>query len=473
MNLVRNHLRWIELAPGLRRFTIVAACILLAWIIGRLVMNERFPLIVAGAAGLVGVMIVAFKLDWGVVLLLAATLFFKLGFETGTESTLSLTLVLTAALTGIWIVRMLIEDKRLHLRPSPVNRPLIAFAAVAIVSAIWSNLVRDPFVIVWDTFPKVQLGALGTMVLSPAAALLVANNLRTARHIKVFIGLFMAAAVAGLAHIYFHVDLSTLNTRGLFPLWAITLAAGQALFNKSLTKRARVGYGFIALSWFIYQIGEGVTWKSGWVPPLISGLVLATLYSRRLAIGLIVVVMIFVVARSDYLGSILEEENAESGVTRLAAWQQNWDITREHWLLGTGPAGYAVYYMSYIPDRAMATHSNYIDVISQVGVIGSAALVWMLATTGRAAWQLTHRVPRGGFEQGLAYSLLAGFVGLLVAMGLGDWFLPFAYTQGIAGYDYTVWSWMMIGLIMILHQSFTAATTSASNRDRDAIAHLA
>jgi hypothetical protein len=74
---------------------------------------------------------------------------------------------------------------------------------------------------------------------------------------------------------------------------------------------------------------------------------------------------------------------------------------------------------------------------------------------------VVRRVPRGGFEHGLAASLLAGFVGLIVAMGLGDWFIPFAFTQGIAGYDYTVWGWMMIGAIMLLYHRYVATSSSA------------
>jgi hypothetical protein len=37
-------------------------------------------------------------------------------------------------------------------------------------------------------------------------------------------------------------------------------------------------------------------------------------------------------------------------------------------------------------------------------------------------------------------------------MAFGDWMLPFAYTQTIAGFDYTVYSWLFIGALLALDQ---------------------
>ena len=458
MNRILSHPWLAEHAATFRRVAIIVSCLTLAWVIGRLSLMERFPLLIGGAIGLAVFAVCAFRLDWGVLLLLATTLFARVGFATGTQSPLSLSLAFTGALAAAWIVRMLVVDKRIHLLPSPINRPLLAFAAVAIVSTIWSNAVRDPFVIIWDSFPKAQLGALATMILSPAAALLAANHLSTPKHLKRLVILFLTAAVIGLIVVYGKLDLPFFNTSGLFSLWVITLVAGQALFNESLSRRVRIGLGLVAAAWFVYHFNVAITWKSGWLPPLIAGFVLAALRSRRLLIGLVIAAAIFVMINSDYLAGIFEEEEAVSGVTRLAAWEMNWSITSDHLLLGTGAAGYAVYYMSYFPDNAMATHSNYIDVLAQMGLVGSLVFVWFLVSVGRAAWGAVRRIPRGGFEHGLAAGLFAGFAGLIVAMGLGDWFLPFAYTQGIAGYDYTVWGWLIIGVIMVLYHRYVAAS---------------
>jgi len=49
------------------------------------------------------------------------------------------------------------------------------------------------------------------------------------------------------------------------------------------------------------------------------------------------------------------------------------------------------------------------------------------------------------FGEGYAAAALAGWAGCVLAMGLGDWMLPFVYTQGIAGFDYAVYSWVLLG----------------------------
>lgn len=451
--------RWlVEHTPVLRRLAIIAACLLLSLVIGRMAMNGRLPLIVGGAIGVVGLAVLAFKPDWAIITLVAATLFFPIGFSTGTQSPITLSLAFTGALTGIWLVRMIIEQKHVRLVSLPVTAPLLAFAGIAIASYIWSGLVHDPFVDNWDTFGKARLGSLATMVLSPAVVLLFGNQLHTQRHLRIVYNLFLGAALLGLVSDYTGLTIPLLNTRGLFPLWAVTLTAGQALFNRSLSPRMRWALGLVALGWFYYQFSYGQTWKSGWLPPLLALFILASLRSRKLLVTLAVVAAVFIAVQFDYISASLQAEDEESGVTRVAAWQANWNVTSEHLLLGTGPAGYAAYYMTYFPTTAMATHNNYIDIIAQTGLLGIAVFIWFLLTAGRAAWRVTrHTPPERGFEHGLAYGLLAGFAGLVLAMSLGDWVLPFAYTQGIAGYDYTVWGWMMIGLIMILHKRYVPA----------------
>jgi hypothetical protein len=39
---------------------------------------------------------------------------------------------------------------------------------------------------------------------------------------------------------------------------------------------------------------------------------------------------------------------------------------------------------------------------------------------------------------------------MLPAMFLGDWVIPFAYNQTIAGYNYTGYNWLFIGLALAL-----------------------
>jgi len=458
LRLITENSWVVEHSPALRRLAIVVGCLLGAIVFGRLAMSDRLPLIVGGIVGLAALAMLAFKPDWAIIALVATTLFLPFGFSTGTQSPITIALAFSGALTAAWLVRMIVEQKRIQLTPLPVNIPLIAFAGIAILSYLWSGTVHDPFVDNWDSFAKSRLGSLGTFVLSPAVVLLFANHLTRARHLRIVFGLFFAASLLGLVSGYTDTRIPFLNTRGLFPLWAVTLTAGQALFNRTLSGRMRAVLGVIALAWFYYQFSYGQTWKSGWLPPLAALFILGILRSRKLLALMVAGGAIFVAANFDFISASLQAEDTESGVTRVAAWQANWNVTSEHLLLGTGPAGYAAYYMTYFPTAAMATHNNYVDIVAQTGLLGLAVFAWFFVATGRSAWRVTKRVPEEkGFEFALAHSLLAGFGGLVMAMALGDWFIPFAYTQGIAGFDYTVWGWMMIGLIMALYRRYVAA----------------
>jgi O-antigen ligase len=126
----------------------------------------------------------------------------------------------------------------------------------------------------------------------------------------------------------------------------------------------------------------------------------------------------------------------------------NWRVTGDHLLLGTGPAGYAAYYMSLFPQEATATHSNYVDIIAQTGIVGMGFFVWFLVAMGVTARRAWRRVPKDGFMQALAAGCAGGYAAVVTAMSLGDWLLPFAYTQGINGYDYTVWGWVFMGVLV-------------------------
>ena len=129
----------------------------------------------------------------------------------------------------------------------------------------------------------------------------------------------------------------------------------------------------------------------------------------------------------------------------------NWIVTSQHLLLGTGPAGYAVYYMSLFPNQAMATHNNYIDIIAETGIIGTFFYIWLM---GGLVWQGLKVVQRlrgrQDFKEALAVAAFGGLIGCIVIMAFGDWMLPFAYTQTIAGFNYTIYSWLFIGALLAL-----------------------
>ncbi|NLE45712.1 MAG: O-antigen ligase family protein [Chloroflexi bacterium] len=232
----------------------------------------------------------------------------------------------------------------------------------------------------------------------------------------------------------------------------MSLAYAQALFNGRLSHWARLALLIAVLIWIVIYFVVRVTWLSGWLPSLAALVVISLLKSRKLFLIVLLLIAIYVGLNWEYYSTtVWAAERAESGETRLSAWLFNWQVTRKHFLFGTGPAGYAVYYMSYFPGQAMATHSNYVDVLSQMGIVGLLFCLWFFAALAWTGYRLCMRL-RGtsGFGEGFAVAGLAGCIGCIIAMGLGDWMFPFVYTQTIAGFDYAVYSWVLLGGMVAL-----------------------
>lgn len=392
------------------------------------------------------------RMEYGTPALLLTAAFVRVSLPTGTQSRIVASLLLTAALTGIWLGRMLGVEKRLYLKPARTNAPVLGIIMVSVVSYLWGNAFRDPLVIVWRTWPFVQLGALGVMVLLPCAFMLTVNCITETRWLKLLYWMMVVIGAMSTVLELANINVRFINTGGLFSLWFVSLTYAHILFNKNLSFAVRAVLVVLLGVWLYDKFIVNVHWLSGWLPPLIAIGVITLLRSKKVFIVFLLVMTVYLFLSWDYYsGSVLSRETEESGVTRLMAWQVNWRVTGHHLLLGTGPAGYAAYYMSYFPTEAMATHSNYLDILSQLGVVGLAFYVWFLTAlvvTGVNLWGWVKG--RGDSVEGFASGMLGGCVGVIVAMGLGDWVIPFVYTQSIAGFDYAVYAWIWLGAMVSL-----------------------
>jgi O-antigen ligase len=223
------------------------------------------------------------------------------------------------------------------------------------------------------------------------------------------------------------------------------------MFHPGLNKWFLGALLALAAAYVVWGLILHVTWLAGWLPGVIAVGVLVTIRTRVGAVlaGLVVVVVLFF--NMAWINSVLAAEEDESGVTRMAAWETNWLITREHLLFGTGPAGYAAYYMTYYPQSGMATHSNYIDILAETGLTGFAIYAWLIGSilwTGvKVNWRLRHQT---GFLRAMACAGLAGAIACTVMMGFGDWLIPFAYTQTIMGFDYAIYNWIFMGTLIVV-----------------------
>lgn len=376
---------------------------------------------------------------------------------TGTESKLPLSLLIALLLSVLWIFSMISRGTRLH--PSPLNRPMIVFGVVCIISLPWGIMWRDPILIESSKFIVTQIGSLITILLSMGAAFIIGNFFIKEGDHKYMLIAFMVVGVLMALTELFKINQRIFNDRGLWGMWTVAPAFGILIAQPKVRWYWQLALvGVIVLT--LYQtMVINADWISGWFPSVVALLAVAFFRSRKLFFILLAVGALGAFASRAFFETVAQSNVDDGSLERLAIWAQNWRVTSEHWLLGTGPAGYALYYMTYFRDDARSTHNNYLDIVSQFGFIGMGTWLWLVGTSMWEGWKMVKRAPLGWLRT-TAIIAIGGWSGAMVAMFFGDWVLPFAYNQGIAGYKYTVYSWLFLGtLISIRHLIETAEAT--------------
>lgn len=434
------------------RYVILAATLMGFLAVGRLTPRLRKPELIPLVIIAMPVVFLALNsLEFGVLAIVLAAATVRFSIPTGTHSEIVASLALTALFVTIWLSRMLVVEKRIRLQPSPINLPLLGFVVTCVISFVWSNVFRDILVVTWDSWPFVQIGGLAVMILLPGALLLTANCITNSKWLKWLTGVFIVVGAASFLGSRARLPVHFLQVRPLFPTWLMSLSYAQALFNRRLSWPMRILLLLLAAGWFYEVFVNQMHWLSGWMPAVVSLAVISALKSKYFLVLLMIAIVAFGVMKADIVMARFEEEQSVSGETRLDAWLHNWRVTGQHWLFGVGPAGYAAYYMSYFPLEAMATHSTYIDILSQTGIVGLAFFLWLFAALIVSGWKLVKRLKgAANFEEAFSVAVLGGCMAAIVAMALGDWIVPFVYTQTIAGFDYAVYTWIMLGGMMSL-----------------------
>lgn len=399
--------------------------------------------------GLVGLSLIYRYRAFNVLIVLVACIFIPIGFQ-ARGSYVVLSLIFTLLFLGLWIMRMLVVEREFKVIPGPHNWPLLGFCLVVIISTVWSNVFRDVVIITPPSMVFVQGASAVVMLCLAGLYLMVDNYFAHIKWLKAMVGVVLAGGFFGLINEFVMQTLPVQN-RGTFTMWVMALTYSLVLFHKGLSWPQRLGAFALMLGWAYWSFGLRITWLASWLPALVALLTLSFMRSRKLLMALFLGALLWGALNWSFIGRTLNAETDESGHTRVEAWYMNWTVTREHLLFGTGPGGYAVYYMTYFPTNAMATHNNYIDVISQLGLPGIIFYLWFFFAVAWQGFRLCLRLKgRGDIYETLANAAFAGTLGCIVINAFGDWLIPFAYTQGIAGFDYAAYNWLLMACIPVL-----------------------
>lgn len=390
---------------------------------------------------------------------------FEIG--TGTKSSITASLLLALGLSAYWLATMLVH-RRLEFARSPINRPALVFSTICCISLVWSGLWRDPILETanFKDFSLVQIASLLTNLASIAAALLIGKFAQSPARLKYIVGAFLIFGGLMTFCELLRIPQHILNDRGLWGTWLVIMAYGLLIAQPKLHWGWRALLLILIVLTMYQSMVVNALWISGWAPTIVAIFAATFLHSRKLFIVLVIIAALAGFGARGFFERVAADDYKGGTDERVGLWEQSWQITREHWLLGTGPAGYRLYYATFFPADTRSTHNNYLDIVSQFGITGMLVWFWLAITSVVEGMRIVRRTPPG-FLHTLAISATSGWIAAQAAMFLGDWVLPFAYNQTISGFKYTVYSWLFLGTLISIgcileQQPQLAKTTSTS-----------
>lgn len=458
-----QRLRRLELRH-LRPVVAIGVLLAAAWLGPR---ASRGMLLVLLGIPVLGLLLRLPKLQLPLLLLAAA--FVPLEISTGTYSSINIAMLGVAALSGLWLLRAMLEGD-MRLRPSPANLPWLLFTLVAGLSVIAGAALWSPWVVTKSTFLLVQGAQWSIIALSACAYWLGANRVRDRQALGQLVVLMLAFGTAFLALLY----LPYLNRFGVhflqagptFRICIASLAASMALYRPEIGRRSRLALGALALGMVLLPYLEGSGWASGWLPTCLSLIGVFCLWAwDRIRWRVVPYAAVGAVFGVFFLIVWFGQGEYYSLDTRMIAWRGVLQLLEGRWLLGLGLASYWHYwrgvlgsmtyfdpetgYLHYTFDPQVNLHNNYMDVLAQMGVLGLAALILLFAALAFSCYRRYQAEPPG-FGKAYAAAALATLGGMAASGMLGDWFMPFVYNIGLRGFRDSFMGWLLLGGVIVL-----------------------
>jgi len=423
--------------------------------------------LVGTVLGIAGFLTILSFPNFGFILLLLGGMFVPFAGPGGFNASI-LTVIL---MIFLWFMEMFVVKRRFTFVISRPIRPAVYMLLVSAIAFAIGQISWFPFA--QQAPMDAQIGGFAIYFFLVLAMIMTANTLRDIKWLKAIVWTFI-----GLGFIYvlgriLHVDIVDLiyahgvYANSMFWMWLVTLPLSQAIYNNHLKMRARVMlYGIVGLTFYVALIQQN-DWKSGWVPAAVVAAILVGWKFRKV----VPFIIPFVVAVAAYLAQDLISTDQYSWGTRVDAWLVVLGISSVSPIIGLGFANY-YWYAKVFTIRGyyikFNSHSQFVDIIAQTGILGLACFMWILFEIGRLAYKLMNQLPEG-FAKAYSYGIFAGVFGSLMAAFLVDWLLPFAYNIGLDGVRASILPWIFFGGLISIEQIYLAnqRTDPVSLRERN------
>jgi putative inorganic carbon (hco3(-)) transporter len=402
------------------------------------------------ALGGLGMMVVALRsLVWLVAVFTVLTFPDQLpfGIASGTVAK-----PLGAILVLSWVLHLLRNRTAPFLpRDQPVIATLLAtFFAFSVVSALWAS---DTGLVISNAGRLLQMILLFAIVFS---AIRTRSDLLIVTGAYVFAGSVTAAyAITSGVTVFGRLTGGIANPNFLAAELAVAIILAGFMLAAARTNALRVG---LVLSIVLNGIGFTLTQSRGGIIALATALVVAIFLAGRLRPYVIVGVLVAGVVGATYYFAIaapavrdrLTNISAQGSAGRSDEWTIAYRIFRSHSIGGAGLGNYSALAPNYVTQnldllrvqfvlRGFVAHNTYLQILSELGVVGSSIFVsFLLAVIGLALTSLKQGRLRS--DEG-ASAVARGVVVALVALLAAYFFASALYAKQL---------WLLLALAAAL-----------------------
>jgi O-antigen ligase len=433
---------------------IMALVVMLSgWVIATFVMTFPFYFIVAAIMALVLAMLLARNLQFGLFgyMFIAALAF---GESPGVQSPnsgyragLMPSEVLIAFLSMLWLGRA-VFSRNVRLARSELNLPLIVLGVCSILSFAASNILRGTREQMFHQLPITQVAEVGLLWLSIIAFFLSANIWNDRKWLQALIVPVVVLGLYHAAHEIAQFPFPIPMVWGAFLLAsAIAFVYSRLLFaNPDRTQKILLTVLLIIM---LVAMTRSLAWLSGVIAVGVAIMIVTAYRSRAAAVGLLLLGLFVLFVWPGMYYSIHEESAQGGDFDRFTIWRDAFGMFMSvSPAFGVGPGNYHpfVYYHNTIwfgRQTYTTAHSNYVQMASELGLIGLAAFLWVIISGIRTG----HRAVRGSPPElkWLAVSAMAVFASMAVASVFGDYLFPSRGNNGIVNFGTTVYVWLIMG----------------------------
>ncbi len=403
----------------------------------------------------------------GLTALIPAAMIVPFSIGTGSQTNLNAAVLLLGLLICLWVLDMIVRQRKVQLLPSHPILPILAFIFISILSFGFGQLSW------FSTEPaplRAQLGGLGLFLLCTGAFFVVAHQIQDIRGLQwmtwLFIslgGLFIVGRLIPLVGNYTYRLFQYGSYDSLFWTWLAALTFSQALINQRLSARWRMILFSLVLGIIYSSLIQNRGWTSGWLPSLIAVFVVFMISNKKIIPLIILGIVVIAALNLQTINNlVMVGDNPYSLTTRMEAWRIMAQVVIVSPIFGLGPANYywytPLFHIAgyYVPFNS---HNNYVDIIAQTGLLGLACFFWFAWEIGHLGLRLQTKVPEG-FARAYVYGCLGGLAGTLVAAMLGDWVIPFVYNVGFNGFRSSVLGWLFLGGLVALERIYVSSEKS-------------